>query len=170
MKIDNPSGDPDCHKPSYNVRFEPREVEELKTDYPRAAFERVRDVSEMSEALYRTFVSPWVRAFTTPWSAEMLKWLHPMRASRYLLSEAFNPGMCGIALLAESIARSRQPLPADHPLIAREHAAFAAVGEALEAARKARDATYELGFASLYGDSRESARAMPNMRQVKRSR
>jgi hypothetical protein len=26
MKIDNPSGDPDCHKPSYSIRFEPRQV------------------------------------------------------------------------------------------------------------------------------------------------
>ncbi len=29
MKIDNPSGDPDCHKPACHVRFEPRRVEDL---------------------------------------------------------------------------------------------------------------------------------------------
>ncbi len=159
MKIDNPSGDPDCHKPSYSVRFEPRNVEDLKADYPRDAFERVRQVSEMSEAFYSTFVRPWVQSLTTPWSAEMLKWLHPMRSSRYLLSEAFNPGMRGLALLAETVAQNRQPLPANHPLIERERAAFAATGEVLENGRKARDAAYEQAFGLLYGDtSRGGAR------------
>ena len=55
IKIENPSGDPDCHKPSYSVRFEPRQVEDLKADYPRAAFERVRQVSEFNETLYPGF-------------------------------------------------------------------------------------------------------------------
>ena len=107
----------------------------------------------MSEALYSAFVSPWVQSLTTPWTAEILKWLHPMRASRYLLSEAFSPGMRGLALLAEAIAQNRQPLPADHTLIARERAAFEAAGEVLESARKARDAAYEQGFALVYADS-----------------
>src|SRR3546814_12290903 len=98
MKIDKPSGDPDCHKPAYKVGFEARQVEDLKVDYPREAFERVRQVSEFNETLYRTFVSPWVQTLATPWTAEMLKWLHPMRTSRYLLSEAFNPWMRGIEI------------------------------------------------------------------------
>jgi hypothetical protein len=89
MKIDNPSGDPDCHKPTYSIRFEPRQVEDLKTDYPQEAFERVKQVSTFNEALYRAFVSPWAQAFSTPWTAEVLKWLHPMRSSRYLFSETF---------------------------------------------------------------------------------
>src|SRR3546814_8413599 len=54
MKIDNPSGDPDCHKPAYKVGFEARQVEDLKVDYPREAFERVRQVSEFNEPLYRS--------------------------------------------------------------------------------------------------------------------
>jgi hypothetical protein len=45
MKIDNPSGSPDCRKPSYSVRFERRRVEDLKADYPHAALERVSQVS-----------------------------------------------------------------------------------------------------------------------------
>ena len=155
MKIDNPSGDPDCHKPSYSVRFEPRKVEELKADYPHDTFERVKQVSEINETLYRTLVSPWVRMFATPWTAELLKWLHPMRTSRYLLSEAFNPWMRGIAILAEAVAKSRQPLPQDHPLIEREREVIGAVTQALEDARKARDAACGQAFSLLYGSSGE---------------
>ncbi len=152
MKIDNPSGDPDCHKPAYSVRFEPRKVEDLKADHPREAFESVRRVSEFNETLYRTFVSPSVQTFATPWTAEALKWLHPMRTSRYLFSEAFNPWMRGIAILAGTVARRRQPLPQDHPLIERERAAIGEISEAMAHAREARDAGYEQAFSLLYGE------------------
>jgi hypothetical protein len=152
MKIDNPSGDPDCHKPAYSVHFEPRKVEDLKVDYPREAFERVRQLSELNESIYRTFVSPWVQTLGTPWTAEALKWLHPMRSSRYLFSESFNPWMHGIAVLAGTVAKNRRPLPRDHPLIERERAALGDIGVAMEDAREARDAGYERAFALLYGD------------------
>jgi hypothetical protein len=158
MKIDNPSGNPDCHKPAYSVRFEPRQVEDLKADYPREAFERVRQVSELNETLYRTFVSPWVQAVANPWTAEMLKWLHPMRTSRYLLSEAFNPWMRGVAALADIVAENRQPLPQDQPLIERERAAMGEITQTLENVRKARDAAYEQTFGLLYGDSSAGSR------------
>lgn len=150
MKIDNPSGNPDCHKPAYSVRFEPRRVEDLRRNYPREAFERVRRMSELNETLYRTVASPWVRAITTPWTAETLKWLHPMRTSRYLLSEAFYPWMRGVAMLAGAVAKNRHPLATDHPLIERERKATADITEILGAVRKVRDALYERTFSMLF--------------------
>lgn len=150
MKIDNPSGDPDCHKPDFSVRFEPRRVEDLGQDTPSGAFERVKQVSEFNETMYRSFLSPWVKTMATPWTAETLKWLHPMRTSRYLLSEAFNPWMRGIAALAAPLAGSRHPLPKDNPLIEREREAVGEVTRALEKARESRDAGYEQLFDLLY--------------------
>ena len=143
MKIDNPSGDPNCHKPTYSIRFEPRQVEDLKTDYPQEAFERVKQVSTFNEALYRAFVSPWAQALSTPWTAQMLKWLHPMRTSRYLLSETFSPWMRGVALLAEPLGKNRQPLAPHHPLIEREREAAGEVTHALGRLREGRDAASE---------------------------
>jgi len=150
MKIENPSGDPDCHKPAYSVRFEPRRVEDLKSDDPREAFERVRRMSEFNETLYRTFASPWVQMMATPWTAEVLKWLHPMRLSRYSLSETFNPWMRGVAALADLVAKNRHPLATDNPLIEQERRTAADVTKVLEAARKARDAIYEQTFSALF--------------------
>lgn len=155
MKIDNPSGDPDCHKPQYAVHFEERNVEDLQFPHQNGAFERVREVSEANEAFYRGFVSPWVQAATNPWSAAMMKWLHPMRSSRYLSSEAFNPWMQGIALLADAIAKDRNPLPQDHPLIEKEREFIGQVSEAMENARKARDDAYEQTFGLLYATPNE---------------
>jgi hypothetical protein len=150
MKIDNPTGGPDCDKPFYSVRFEPRRVEDLRQDSPRDAFERVKQVSEFNETMYRTFFSPWVQTFATPWTAEVLKWLHPMRTSRHLLSETFNPWMRGVGSLAETLARSRRPLAQDHPLIERERAAIASVTHVLEKLREARDTGYEQAFSLLF--------------------
>jgi len=151
MKIDNPTGDRDCHKPAFSVRFEPREVADLKVDYPRAPFEKVRRVSLINEAAYKAFVSPWVRAMTTPWSAEVLERLHPMRISRQMFSASYNPWMAGIERLAGQIAENRHPLPADHPDILRERAAISDATRRIEALRKARDAMLEQIFSLIYG-------------------
>jgi hypothetical protein len=151
MKISNPSGDPDCRKPQYSVSFEERRVEDLTFDYPRRAFERVRQVSDFNETLYRTFVSPWVRAAVTPWSAAMLKWLHPMRTSRYLLSEKFAPWMYVIAALAEQVRKNRLAVPDDSALRAAERIFAGRVTKTIEAVRQSRDKAEEETFRRLYG-------------------
>jgi hypothetical protein len=151
MKIDNPSGDADCHRPQYSVHFEERRVEDLELATPHEAFERARQVSEMNELFYTTFVNPVVRALANPWTAAMFEWLHPMRASRYLLSERFSPWMRTFADLARTIEKRRTPLPRDSSALARERAAMRRVAESIKEARKWRDAAEERIFASLYG-------------------
>jgi hypothetical protein len=158
MKIDNPTRDPDRHKSEYAVRFEARKVEDLRYPVQTEAFERVRIASEFNETVYRTFVSPWVQAVANPWLAESLKWLHPMRTSRYLFSDAFNPWMRGVAMLADAIAKSRTPLAEDHPLLEKEREAIGRISEDLETARAARDSAYEQIFNSFYGDTGEHSR------------
>lgn len=151
MKIFNPTGDPDCHKPQYSVAFEERRVEDLVFDDSREAFERVREVSDFNEALYQRFVSPWVQAVSTPWSAALMKWLHPMRTSRYLLSERFSPWMHGIAALAEQVRKHRVSVPVDSPLRTTEKQLSDRVTKTIEAAREQRDKLEEAVFQVLYG-------------------
>ena len=107
-------------------------------------------MSEFNETLYRAFASPWVQLIATPWTAEILKWLHPMRTSRYLLSESFIPWMRGLAMLADVIARKRYPLAKDQPLIERERKVAGDLTEVLATVRKARDAVYEQAFTALF--------------------
>jgi Protein of unknown function (DUF3141) len=153
MKIDNPSGDADCRKPQYSVRFEPRRVEDLAFPRQSAAFERVRAASELNEAFYRSLVSPWVQAAANPWLAEWLKWTHPMRTSRYVFSASFNPWMRGVAMAAATFAGDRRPLPPDHPMMAQERALIASISQAMETARKARDSACEQMFNQVYGQT-----------------
>ncbi len=151
MKIEAATGKAHAHDAQYKVRFEPREVSDLAYEVPEQAFDTVRRVSEINEAFYATYISPWVRLMTTPASAEMLKWMHPMRTSRLMFSERFNPWMGLIRSTAERVAETRVPLDADDPLIQRERAAIAVVADAIERARIARDATCERTFRTLYG-------------------
>lgn len=157
MKIDNPSGDPDCRKSEYSVLFEERRVENLQFETPRAEFEQVRHLSEVNEQFYKTMVSPFVRGASNPWTAATLEWLHPMRTSRYLLSESFSPWMHGVAALARLIEQRRQPLPEDDGNLRREREAIDRVSEAIENGRRQRDTVEERVFQALY-DRPASAR------------
>ncbi|MFH1516605.1 MAG: DUF3141 domain-containing protein, partial [Pseudomonadota bacterium] len=110
MRIDNPTGDPDCGHDQYTVRFEPRRVEDLVFNTQPDAFERVGRLSSRLEAAYATFASPWVRAWSNPVAAEVLKWSHPMRVTRYMFSERFNPAMAMAAAFAPMVrAHRKQP-------------------------------------------------------------
>jgi len=152
MKIDNPTGDPDCEQDQYSVRFEPRNVEDLRFDYPRHAFERVQQISELNEAVYRTFISPWVKAVANPWLALSMQWLHPMRMKSYLWSEHFMPWMGAFGVLADAVAKDRHAVPDDHPLMAQERKLIAEISAFWETARKLRDAAQERTFTNMYGD------------------
>jgi pimeloyl-ACP methyl ester carboxylesterase len=150
MRIDNPTGDPDCEKDQYAVHFEPRRVEEISFDYPVKAFESVQTVSKVAEGAYAKFVSPWVRAWANPATAEVLRWAHPMRVSRYMYSEKLNPFMAIAATAAELAEKSRRRVGADNPYWRAERHAFNAVEAGIKRARVTRDSASEQIFDWLY--------------------
>lgn len=150
MRIDNPSGDPDCRKPQYSVTFVPREVSDIRYEYPEHRFERARALSEANEKLYREWVSPWVRAAVTPALAEWAKWMHPMRASRWMWSEAFMPWMHWVAAAAPVVRAHRVPSAENNHFRQIERGVVEAIGGGLDAGRRTRDAAQEAAFAALY--------------------
>lgn len=118
---------------------------------PGESFEHVRELSERNETFSQAFVSPWVQAFATPWSAAALEWLHPMRTSRYLLSEAFMPWMRGTRALTDLVGSNRYPAASDNPFRARKIAFLTGMAGAIQAGRRLRDAISERGFEQIYG-------------------
>ena len=151
MKIENPTGDPECERHQYTVRFEPRVVEDLRFDYPRDAFDRVRQVSELNENIYRTFFSPWVKLWSNPWTAQTMQWMHPMRMRTYMWSEHFMPHMSAYGVLANAVAKNRHRLPDDHPSMTQERRLVAQISGYWESFAKLRDASQERVFTTLYG-------------------
>ncbi len=152
MIIDNPTDDADCHKPDYSVRFEPREVSDIgeKRENP-TELANVRRVSELNEATYSLFLSPWIKAISNPVSAEALKLMHPMRVSGMVFSEQLNPWMKLVHSLAEGIGENRTPLTGDDPGIIAERAAFDAFGQQIHSARISRDQATASLFRMIFG-------------------
>ena len=103
MVIDNPSGGAKRKTDDYDVRFEPRDVDDLGFGSDHGALAQVAQMSRINEAAYSTFVSPWIKAATSPASAEMLRALHPIRWTRTMFSERVNPWMA----LVKSTSRLR---------------------------------------------------------------
>jgi hypothetical protein len=151
MKIDNPTGDPDCGRDAYSVRFEQRRIEDLGFPIAHAAFRRVASVSKKFDSLYSATLGRWLQAISTPSSATALEWLHPMRASRYLFATPFGPWQRAIADLAATIEKDRHAVADDNPLKAAEIQASTWVRYFIEQGRRVRDQGFERLFQILYG-------------------
>lgn len=139
------------------VTFEERSIDELRRPYPRSAFEKVRELSEANELIYRSFASPFVQMAATPWSASILEWMHPMRVSRYMFGGGFNPAASTLRELASMVAADRQPLGEDNPFKAAERLWFSQVTDGFAALRGLRDACAERLFELAFIHNSESA-------------
>lgn len=166
MKIVNATGDPDCHRSQYHVRFEERRVEDLRFDYPHEAFERVRAVSEWNEWAYSNFASPWVQTLATPMTSDWLKWLHPMRVSRYAFSQRVFPWMAAVVPLAAQVRADRHPLNAANPFLKGERLVSQQVSSALGLWRNAADRWNERIFELLYDPASGTGRSDDANRQA----
>jgi hypothetical protein len=142
------------HSPA-NVSFVPRRVEDLHFEYPREAFERVRQLSQYGEFLYRSLLSPWIQAASTPLSALWLQWLHPMRMSRYVYSEQFNPTMAAVHLLAQVSKAARMPADPMNPYLLAQHRTAELISAGLDSTRVVRDQASEVLFQAFFGGTRK---------------
>ena len=150
MRILSETGDEACAKPQYRVAFEPRRVEDIRHDYPAAAFEKVRDISETAEFFYSKVVSPWIRFCVTPAGAAALSRLHPLRMSRYVFATEINPWAQFVAGLAQFVTGYRQPAGAENGFVNLESVAAGVASRAWQGYREARDGLLEAMFAALY--------------------
>ncbi len=112
----------------YDVRFVERDIkdimalnedkEEMKEE--DADFSRVAAVSEMNDSLYDTFLSPWVKMFSTETSAAIMKQLHPLRVNKYIFSDKINPSMLIFKTIAPIVKKNRSPVFPDNPFLILE--------------------------------------------------
>ncbi len=150
MKIEEADASDSSHNQPYSVRFEPRQVEDLKFPQPDPAFRRISEISETTEAIYKTFFSPFVQAASNPLTAEAAKWFHPMRMSRYLFSPSFAPWLHGLPELAKSLREGRTPLSDDNPYLEAERTFVSLVRGFIERTRINRDTILEKTFDAFY--------------------
>jgi pimeloyl-ACP methyl ester carboxylesterase len=114
------------------------------------AFPAVAKVAAVNQTFYDLMVSPVVRSLTTEAGAELRRRLHPLRARRFLVSDA-NPFMLPFAAAAERVRAERAPAAPDNPFLAAEHAFAERVEHAIAAWADWRDAWTEAAFHAVYG-------------------
>lgn len=151
MRIVVPDGGAACHDDQYRVNFEPRRVEDLPRATSPDAFRAVRTQSETMDAWYQQSLAPMVRSVgNSPGLASLLKWTHPMRATRLAWAHAFNPLAPLIDCAAAWAVAFRTPLAPDDPWAAWEAGCAEAIGRSFEAWRDWRDTACEAAFATRY--------------------
>jgi hypothetical protein len=142
--------------PRYDVRFVEHRLEDAAARLNRAQraderpFEAVRAVSEMNQRAYEILARPLVQAAAGEATARLLRRFHPLRFSRWALSDA-NPWMAPIGPAADWVRAQRVPLDASAPPRLAERAGAELVSAALDYWRDLRDAWSEAAFYALYG-------------------
>jgi len=114
------------------------------------SFATVARVSEINNALYRTYLQPLVRAMVPAGSDEWLRKLHPVRMPFEIFCDA-NPFMAPVKAMADWVREHRAPAKKDNPFIAAEHAASEQIEVVLDAWRDMRDGFVERLFLTVYG-------------------
>ena len=82
-------------------------------------FVAVARVSELNNALYQTFLQPWIKMMSGPQLARAALELNPLRLGYSLISDR-NPMMRAVAPLASYVGADRIPASADNPFIATQ--------------------------------------------------
>jgi tellurite resistance protein len=136
------------------THFEERTLEDIKAlgDAPEKEedFSVVAQVSEFNDRTYRSFVSPWVKAWTSEFSAEMLRWLNPLRAQRYMISD-MNPMLRHLGKAASQVRANRKHASAGNKFTAAEKTLSSFVEDWLNFYRDTRDRKQEMLFRAIYG-------------------
>jgi hypothetical protein len=113
------------------------------------SFAAVARLSEINLAFYRSLVQPWVRAFSTPYTAAWLQAWHPMRLEHEAWSSA-HPLAAMVSQLAEDIHGRRQHLDEDNPFLQAQADFSRAMADTLDRYRDRRDDIYAILFQSIY--------------------
>jgi len=141
----------DCQIPTFHARFEERAIEDIACNYTHKNYEQVKNLSEWNEALYRQWFSPFVQMASNPITAAAMRWLHPLRTTRYMWSGWLNPAMWGVAALAPLVRANRLQAAPDDPLRKMEGETAKRIVEGMQTTKKAVDDGSKEVFRMLYG-------------------
>jgi pimeloyl-ACP methyl ester carboxylesterase len=113
-------------------------------------FAAVAHVSEFNNAVYQTFLQPWIKMMSGPQQARAAIELNPLRLGYSLLADR-NPMMRAVAPLANSVRAERTPASADNLFITMQQQFSKTMIDALNLYRDVRDELVERIFHSVYG-------------------
>ena len=110
----------------------------------------VSKVSEYNDNIYQLMMRPWVKLWTTELSAEIIRYLHPLRTQRYFFAD-INPLMRPVKNLASVVRQNRKQASEDNPFVVMEKEFSNYVDACLDIYRDYRDLNQESLFQQIYG-------------------
>lgn len=113
-------------------------------------FQAAARVSDINLALYRSFVQPWVRAFSSPETATQLQNMHPLRVG-YERWSSEQPWADVVQAAAEQIREHRQTIAPDNPFLVLQQVLSDLTIQNLNTYRDLRDQNYANIFDMVYG-------------------
>ncbi|MDD4242572.1 MAG: DUF3141 domain-containing protein, partial [Smithellaceae bacterium] len=144
----------DVQSGKFTSQFAPRTFDDIAAYddgiHDETDFSVVAKVSEANDNLYQLLMRPWVKFWSTELSAEMIRYLHPLRTQRYLLAD-INPLMRPLKNIASVTRRNRKPAAADNPFTAMEKSFSDYLENVLDIYRDYRDLSQEHVFQLIYG-------------------
>jgi hypothetical protein len=133
--------------------FEPRRIEDIAFDPQPSGFSAVHQLSEVLDAAYTAFLSPWVRLAASKPSADLMAHSHPMRVSRRYWSPREVPAMSvlpGFRLAAQVAASDAEQRHAN-VWYRLERVISEGVHDGIRAWRQWRDLAAETWFHATFG-------------------
>jgi pimeloyl-ACP methyl ester carboxylesterase len=113
-------------------------------------FEAVQAVSEFNQRCYETFAQPFVRACSNEFTARLRRDFHPLRLSRWAISDR-NPWLWWLGGAADAVRAQRAAETAPPVSRALEAVGAELVSAALDYKRECRDALSAATFFQIYG-------------------
>lgn len=156
--------DGDVKTGDFVASFEERTMEDIaamgdEIDDEKS-FRVVNAVSRWNENLYGIFLRPWVRMFSTELSGELIRWMHPLRVQRYMLS-GMNPFLKPWKSAGSLARANRKPVAPDNLFLTLEKHFSSYTKDVLNHYRDTRDRYQELQFQMAYDNDLVRALLLP---------
>jgi len=141
----------------YQVQFVEKRLEDLVGQLNRfkradeKPFESLAAVSEFNQRAYELFAQPLVQASANEYGAQLMRTFHPLRFSRWSVSDS-NPWLAWLKPAAEMVKAQRRPVGAEQPLRQSERALSDLINASFDYYRDVRDALSEAQFFQTYGN------------------
>jgi hypothetical protein len=139
----------------FNVKIEERGIEDIRamgfnSNEDEREFDTVARLSALNNALYSTFVQPWLQPSVTPQLASAVLASQPLRLQYAMFSDK-NPMMRFVPQLADKARAERKAPAPDNPYVKMQEQVSNGITEMLEAFGRIRDQTQEAIFHAIYG-------------------
>lgn len=149
-------GEDSVEKGDYKVRFEERDMYDILShddglSDDEADFRTARAVSNFNDKVYRKYVRPFVKSYTSESSAEFMRQVHHLRSSRYMFSDQ-NPFVFPFSFMAEFVKKNRKPVSENNLFLSKEKNVSDNIVNVLDGYRDVRDHLQETCFRAIYSN------------------